>query len=179
MPFARMFRVNGTPHNSSIMFNGTLHPFKHNAVIMRHCKSPASHRRRAQIKAPSVFVIRFAVMVFAVVTSYPWAAGTPRPATTTPVISSSSAGVLFTAYNLNRAEATAPLRGSALARIRLSSTFRPAHLAAPLCVGSPASPPHLQRRHTGPPSSFCHLSHQVRLWPVSSLCYGLPVLCLQ
>ena len=91
MPFARMFRVNGTPHNSSIMFNGTLHPFKHNAVIMRHCKSPASHRRRAQSKAPSVFVIRFAVMVFAGGHADPWTDGLPRPAITTPAIGSSCA----------------------------------------------------------------------------------------
>lgn len=39
--------------------------------------------------APLVFVPRSAVIVFALVAAYPWTAGTPRPAITTPAVSGS------------------------------------------------------------------------------------------
>ena len=79
--------------------------------------------------------------------------GKHAAANTTPACGRCCSLRLATANSLKRAEATAPLRGSALARIRLSSTFRPARLAAPLCVGSPASLPRPQRRHTGAPAA--------------------------
>ncbi|MDD5757992.1 MAG: hypothetical protein PHI06_02800 [Desulfobulbaceae bacterium] len=120
---------------------------------MRYRKSHAIHRLTVHIKASPSFVGHSAVMVFAVVAAYPCTAGTPRPATTTPAISGSGVGALSTANSLNRAEATAPLRGSAQARIRLSSSYRPKEVAAPLCAGSPASLPRLQRRNTGAPSA--------------------------